>query len=182
MDNATTPTRPISLILIAVTAILAGGFIGATTNAINGSVSPNYFRNVMGWDDVQQIWRACIAQGIFEGLIYGVFFAFVFTLVAGIVSRARCPYWYAAWHLLVMVLTIYGCWFLGGLIAMSLATLSPEFYRNTFFRVPDEFGLMLRYAWVGGSIWGAMFGSLLTLAIGSILFANHWKSRMVSEV
>lgn len=114
-------------------------------------------------------------QGIFEGLIYGLMFSVVFTLVVGLVSRARCPFNFAFGHMLAIVVAIYCCWAAGGLIAMGLATLSPEFYRNAFIGVPDDFGPMLRYAWVGGSIWGAMFGGLLAVVVGSIVFAVRWR-------
>ncbi|MEN1681256.1 MAG: hypothetical protein AAGJ46_16835 [Planctomycetota bacterium] len=168
-------SNPIALILIAGACVLGGGLLGALTNAINGAVSPEYFRNIMRWDDVQSIWRASIAQGIFEGLIYGTLFAVVFTLVVGLVSRARCPFAFAGRQLLVILASLLGCWAAGGVLAMGLATLSPEFYRNAFIGVPDAFGPMLRYAWVGGSIWGAMFGGLLAAVIGSIVFAAKWR-------
>lgn len=178
MMNAEKPqtqqTQPVALVLIAATAIAGGAVIGASTNAINGAISPDYFRNIMGWYGVEQIWRASIAQGIFEGLIYGFMFSVVFTLVVGLVSRARCSFTFAFRHLLAIVVAIYCCWAAGGIIAMGLATLSPEFYRNTFIGVPVSFGPMLRYAWVGGSIWGVMFGGLLSVVIGSILFAVRW--------
>jgi len=168
-------TRPVALILIAATAIVGGAFIGASTNAINGAVSPLYFRNIMRWQDVEDVWRASVAQGILEGLIYGIMFSVVFTSVVGLVSRARCSVKFAFRHMCVIVLAIYCCWAIGGLFAMGLATLSPEFYRNAFIGVPDGFAPMLRYAWVGGSIWGAMFGGLLAVLIGSVLFAIRWR-------
>ncbi len=170
----TQQSQPVALLLIAATAVVGGAVVGASTNAVNGAVSPEYFRNIMRWHDVEQVWRASIAQGIFEGLIYGVIFSVVFTLVVGIVSRASCPFPFAFRHLLAMVVAIYCCWAAGGIVAMGLATLSPEFYRSTFTGVPDSSGPMLRYAWVGGSIWGAMFGGLLSVVVGSILFAVRW--------
>ncbi|QDV22211.1 hypothetical protein [Aureliella helgolandensis] len=168
-------TNPVALLLIAATASVGGAVIGASTNAINGAVSPLYFRNIMRWHDVEDIWRASIAQGIFEGLIYGIMFSVVFTLVVGLVSHARCSFRFAARHMFVIAVAIYGCWAVGGLVAMGLATLSPEFYRKAFIGVPDHFNPMLRYAWVGGSIWGAMFGALLAVVIGSVLFAMRWR-------
>ena len=65
-------------------------------------------------------------------------------------------------------------WCMGGVLAMGLATLSPEFYRNAFRGVPTDFGEMLRYAWVGGSIWGVMFGAVLSLMIASITVMVDW--------
>ena len=124
---------------------------------------------------MQDVWRTSIAQGIFEGLIYGVAFSVIFTLVVGIVSHARCGFLFAGRHLLAMIVSIYCCWAIGGVLAMGLATLSPEFYRSSFISVPETYGPMLRYAWVGGSIWGAMFGGLLSIVIGSVLFASKWR-------
>ncbi len=167
--------RPGALLGVAATAVAGGAVVGGSTNAVNGAVSPLYFREVLGWQDVANVWRASIAQGVFEGLLYGVVFALVFTLVVGIVSKARCPYGFAARRLLGIVAAVYACWVAGGLVAMGLAWLSPEFYRQAFIGVPEDFGPMLRYAWVGGSIWGAMLGALLALPIGSILFAARWR-------
>jgi len=44
--------RPLALIGLAVTGILIGAALGALTNSINGLVSPLYFRNVLGWQDI----------------------------------------------------------------------------------------------------------------------------------
>lgn len=169
--------RPLAILGVAASVVLGGAILGATTNAINGAISPHYFRVIMGWHEVENIWTAAVAQGIFEGTIYGILFAAVFTLVVGVVSRAECPYAVAMRYVLWILAGIYGCWLAGGLIAMGLASLSPEFYRRTFVGVPDAFEPMLRYAWVGGSIWGAMFGGLLAASIGSTIFAVNWKRR-----
>lgn len=72
---------------------------------------------------------------------------------------------------------VVGCWVLGGLVAMGLAALSPEFYRRAFIVVPEAWGPMLRYALVGGSIWGAMFGGLLSAILGPIVFRSRWRQR-----
>lgn len=50
-----------TVVFIALTYILMGAFIGALTNMVNGAVSPLYFKNVMGWHDVQDVWRASVA-------------------------------------------------------------------------------------------------------------------------
>ena len=162
--------RPVDLLLTAATAIVGGAVIGGSTNAINAVVSPLYFRNIMQWQDVEDIWRASVAQGIFEGLLYGILYSVVFTFMVGLMSRERCPFKFAFRQMLVILLAIYVCWAIGGLMAMGLATLSPEFFRKAFIGVPDEFVSMLRYAWVGGSIWGAMFGGLLAVVISSASF------------
>lgn len=174
MDRTDGGLRLLALFGVAASTIFAGAFIGATTNAINGAVSPTYFVNVLGWTDVENVWRASIAQGVFEGLLYGVVLSLAFTFVVGIVSRVRAPYGFALRHILAMVCGVYVCWALGGVLATGLAALSPDFYRETFLGVPEERGEMLRYAWVGGSIWGAMSGGPLAVVVGSVVFAARW--------
>lgn len=169
------PLRPFALLGLAASTIVAGAVVGASTNAFNGAISPTYFVTIMRWHDVSDIWRASVAQGIFEGLLFGVFFSLVFTAVVGLVTRATCTYAAGLRCLLIIMLGVYACWIIGGLIAMGLASLSPEFYRRAFIGVPGDFGQMLRYAWVGGSIWGAEFGGVLSMLIGLVLFSFRWR-------
>jgi hypothetical protein len=167
--------RPFALVGIAATGLLAGAVLGALTNGINGLVSPLYFRTILHWRDVTDVWRAAIAQGIFEGLIFGFFLALVFTLVVGIASKVRCSYGFGVVTLTLVVLAALISWAIGGSIAVGLATLSPEFYRHAFFGVPEDFSQMLRYAWVGGSIWGIEFGGFAMMILGSFMFCARWK-------
>ena len=169
------PARPLALIGMAATAVLAGAVVGAGTNAVNGAVSPTYFVNVMGWEGVSDVWRASIAQGVLEGFVFGVLFAVIFTTVVGVVTRACCTYRLALRYLLGIVAGVCGCWVAGGLLAIALASLSPEFYRRAFIGVPQDHGQMLRYAWVGGSIWGAELGGVLSLGIGLVVLRGNWK-------
>ena len=135
----------------------------------------------MRWHDIEHLWRACVAQGIFEGLIYGTLFAVVFTAVFGVVTKGECPYFKVLTFMLGIFVAVLGCWALGGLIAMGLATLSPEFYRRAFIGVPEETVPMLRYAWVGGSIWGGMVGGLLAAILGSVIFRIKWKKNLANK-
>ena len=64
--------RPLALIAVVLTGVLVSGALGAVTNAISGRDSPLDFRTIMHWPDVDDVWRASIAQGIFEGLPFGV--------------------------------------------------------------------------------------------------------------
>jgi hypothetical protein len=169
--------RPLALLGLAVTGILTGAALGALTNSINGWVSPLYFRNILNWHDVADVWRASIAQGIFEGLLFGVFLALVFTIVVGVVSKARCSYGFGVVTLILVAVASLVCWAVGGLIGMGLATLSPEFFRHAFRAVPQKFGEMLRYAWVGGSILGIQFGGFVLTVLGSFLFYARWQRR-----
>jgi hypothetical protein len=168
-------SRPLALAGLAAGGILAGGLIGGTTNAINGAVSPAYFVRILGWEDVTDIHRAAIAQGIFEGLLFGVGFALLFAAVVGIMTRAACPFGFGLKHLLGIVGAVYACWILGGLLAVGLAALSPEFYHHAFRGVPEDRAGMLRYAWVGGSILGAQLGGLVSVILGLVVFRANWR-------
>ena len=167
--------RPLDLFGLAATGVLAGAAIGAFTNLVNGLVSPTYFVNIMRWQDVNNVWRASIAQGIFEGLIFGAILSLIFTSVVGFVSKASCPYSVAVRHLIGILGAALVCWVLGGLATMGLATLSPEFYRNAFIGVPRDTGEMLKYAWVGGSISGIQIGGFLCVILASVLFRAKWR-------
>jgi hypothetical protein len=169
------PARPLTLFGIAVTGVFASACLGAITNAVNGWVSPLYFVTILGWHGVEDVWRASIAQGIFEGLLFGVFFSLVFTAGAGVITRASCSYGFAVRHLLGIVAGAFVCWLIGGVAAMGLASLSTEFYRRTFIGVPEEFGPMLAYAWVGGSIWGVEIGGLMSVVLGLVVVRGNWQ-------
>lgn len=173
--DSSTPVRPLTLFGLAVTGVFASAGLGAGTNAVNGWISPHYFITIMRWQDVEDVWRASIAQGTFEGLCFGVFFSLVFTGGVGIITRASCNYGFAVRHLLGIVAGALVCWFLGGFAAMGLASLSPEFYRRAFRGVPVEFGPMLAYAWVGGSIWGVQLGGLVSLVLGLVILRANWQ-------
>jgi hypothetical protein len=169
--------RPLALVGIAVTGVLTGAILGALTNSINGRISPIYFQTVLHWRDVADVWRATIAQGIFEGLLFGLFLALVFTIVVGIVSKVRCSYQFGAVILVFIAIAALICWTVGGLIGIALAALSPEFFRHTFNMSPNNFEQMLGFAWVGGSIWGIEFGGFALTILGSFLFYARWKRR-----
>jgi hypothetical protein len=174
-------SRPLALAAIAVSGVLASGFLGGSTNAVNGAVSPTYFVTILGWQAVENVWRASIAQGVFEGLLFGIFFSLLFTVVTGIMTGASCSFGFALKHLLAILGGSYVCWAIGGLAAVGLATLSPEFYRRAFIGVPERFGPMLRYAWVGGSIWGAEFGGLVSVVVGLAILRANWRRQSRCE-
>jgi hypothetical protein len=160
---------------VAITGVLASGCLGATTNAINGRVSPLYFVTILGWHNVTNVWRASIAQGTFEGLLFGVFFSLVFTTSVGIITSVSCTYGFALRPLLGILAGAYVCWALGGLAGVGLAAMSPEFYRGAFIGVPLQLEPMLRYAWVGGSIWGAEMGGFASVILGLVVLRTNWR-------
>jgi len=149
--------------------------LGGATNAINGLVSPGYFVAVLHWHHVDDIWRACVAQGVFQGLLVGLFFSLLFTAMTGILTKAACTYAFAFKHLVGVVAGACSCWLIGGLAGTGLAALSPEFFKSTFIGVPDDFGPLLAHAWVGGSIWGLQFGGFVCLILGLVILRANWR-------
>lgn len=171
--------KPMSLIGIWVSGILGAAVLGAVTNCVNAHVSELYFRNILyGGMEMPHMTRAIVAQGVFEGLLYSLILSTIFTAVVGIVSNAQCPYTFGIRYLCGLFLVIFFCWIIGGLLAMALSALSPEFYRHTFFRVPEAFNEQLRYAWVGGSIWGLVFGGIATTFVFMVLFRAAWRRQI----
>jgi len=175
-DLMRTP-RPFDLVGVLFTGIAVTALVGAITNAVNALVSPRYFVTILGWQHLppDAIWRASVAQGAFEGLLVGLFLSAVFTTGTGIITGACCTYLFAAKHLLGIVAGAVVFWILGGLAAMGLAALSPEFYRAAFIGVPDDFDAMLGYAWVGGSIWGIQLGGLLSVVVSLVVLRTNWR-------
>ena len=172
------PTRPFALGAVALTGVALCALVGGATNAVNGLVSPLYFVTVLNWHGVEDVWRAAIAQGIFEGLLFGLFFTLIFTIGAGIITGVSCTWLFAFKHLAGVAGGACIFWVLGGVAAMALATISPEFYRATFFGVPDGRGDMLAYAWVGGSIWGVELGAFVCVIIGLVVLRANWRREL----
>jgi len=172
-QNTDPPVRPLTLFGIAITGVFASAGLGAITTAVNGWVSPVYFVTILGWSGVENVWRASIAQGTFEGLIFGVFFSLLFTAGVGIMTRASCGYWFAARRLIGIVAGAFMFWLIGGVAAMGLASFSPEFYYRGSVGVPDGFGPMLAHAWVRGSIWGVELGGLVSVVLGLVVLRGN---------
>lgn len=167
--------RPISIILLWVSTILGAALLGLVTNAINAHVSEQYFRTILGWQEVVDIKRAIAAQGIFEGLIFGLVLSTLLIAAIALVSRAQCDYGLGLRYVLGLLATAFTLWVAGGILALCLVTISPEFYRSRFLGVPETTSEQLRYAWVGGSIWGVQFGGAAATFIFMALFRARWR-------
>ena len=179
--SRTRPLRPMALVGIAVVAVFSGAVLGVLTNAVNGAVSPTYFINVMGWQSVTNVWFTSIMQGAFEGTAVGLFFSVILTTSIGIISRATCSFALGLRWLGFIVAGIFALWIVGGFSGMALASLNPNSFRTTFVGVPGDRAQMLRYAWVGGSIWGAEFGGFAAIIVGLILFRIKWRKMLLQQ-
>ena len=167
--------KPLNLAVLAISLIGMGGLIGATTNLINGNVSEEYFRKIMGWE-FGGIWKAAILQGIFEGLIYGLIFSFIFTIGFATITKMKADWNFAKRQLKKIIFVIYGCWIIGGIIAIILAFGFPEEYDQMIYGVPSETIPRIGYAWGGGSIWGGMIGGIISVIYGLIITNREWKT------
>jgi prolipoprotein diacylglyceryltransferase len=177
MTEKNKPSNFQTIFLVAFTCVLIGGFIGAITNMINGVVSPYYFKAIMYWD-FQNIWIASVAQGILEGLLYGVIFSVIFTTGFGLVTKGQASYGFALIQLMKIIAIVFACWIIGGLLAMFLATLSSDFYKAHFPYTPTSKAEMLKFAWVGGSIWGGMIGGISSSILGVVVMKNSWLKQL----
>lgn len=162
-----------TMIWVALSCIMTGGVIGGTTNAVNGYISPVYFQNILGWD-FPGIYFAIVVQGIVEGLIYGLLFALLFIVIVYFILKLDLSYRFFLKYFFKIIVLIYSCWLLGGLIGIGLAALSPEFFQEFFYLVPEDNILISGYAWVGGSITGAMLGGIFGLVIAIVRLRKEW--------
>lgn len=179
------PSRPVRLFVlaeIAVAAIFAGAVVGASTNAINAAVSPTYFIDIMGWRSLPNVWLASVEQGVFEGTVVGLLFSIILTTSIGIITRATCTLAVGLRWLGRILLAVYGTWVLGGICGVAWAALSPLSFENNFIGVPRNYVQTLRFAWVGGSIWGAEPGGLLVLIVVLIWFRISWRRKLKEEM
>jgi hypothetical protein len=92
--------------------------------------------------------------------------------VAGTVSRGAKLLPRSLYYLGWVAIIGLGGWVVGGLAAMGLASFSPEFYRNSIIGAPQEQAALLRYAWVGGSIWGIELGGVIGTVLACVVYRN----------
>ena len=164
---------------VALTCVLTGGLFGAFTNMINGAVSPYYFQSVMGWD-FPEIWTACVAQVILEGLLYGFFCSLIFTTGFGVITKGKATFKFAINQIMKIMVIVFSCWAIGGILAVFLSNLSPQFYIKHFPYAPlDRFDRTM-FAWVGGSIWGGILGGLLSSILGVVVVKNSWNKEVTA--
>jgi hypothetical protein len=152
---------------------MAGVLLGAATNLIDGSVSADYFAIVMSWDWADAPKRA-VLQGMLDGWALGLFFGVFFAIASAASTRLRCPPRLSLRVLAEAIGIVLTCWLIGGIVGTTLARLWPNLWGFFFVGVPPRVNLP-RFAWVGGTIWGAYAGTVLALIVGSARLHLRWK-------
>jgi hypothetical protein len=156
--------------------------LGALTNSINTLISPYYFRRVMYWNDLdnERVFLLAIRQGIFEGAILGVAYAIFFSIAAGMITGLRCPLRLVVQCLVVAILIVLGSWLVGGLVGLGWALLSPGTFQASVRTAPSEYAVLLPFAWVGGTIYGAYAGTIISATYAAFFF-RQWRRTFFTE-
>jgi hypothetical protein len=176
---AAAPTLPPQLkvlMLLASVILCIAGVFGGATNAINAWISPDYFHNLLGIG-----WSDAVARGVLEGSAFGLLFSLIVTTTVAFITGDACDYRSAFLLVGRLLLIELALWIAGGVCGLLLAAGFPGDFRATFFQAPDEHGPLLRFAWVGGSIWGAEFAGLAATVFLLIRFAARWRRKIMRE-
>lgn len=173
-----TPQRhALSLVFVVLAGTGTAATLGAITNAINAAISPEYFCLVMRWSNDGTVWARSVIQGAIEGAGYGLAFSLVFLLVIALAFESS----YSPGKILRLFpkicVAVFLVWGLGGAIGVAWAALDAESYRDMFPIVPYEG--VLRFGWVGGSIYGIVYGGFLVVVTSAFVIA--WRRSLVGR-
>jgi len=172
-DDAVPRARWRTPLLLCLAATASGFGLGAIANAIDGQVSRDYFAIVMSWD-----WEfasvAAVVQGAFEGTLLGLVFGVFISAVLAASTKMRCPLPLAMDGLKMALAFVASSWLIGGITGTVLARLVPNLWGFVFVGVPPRVNLP-RFAWVGGSIWGAYFGAAVAFLVTPIYLHVTWR-------
>ncbi|MDR1491178.1 MAG: hypothetical protein LBT05_00405 [Planctomycetaceae bacterium] len=157
--------------------IAASVILGVFCNGVNGMICESYYPIVLRWENISfasfsfSLYCAVIAQGVFEGLLFGIGFSLVFTIAALVIFKKRYSWRLGIKYLFVVVLGALIGWSLGGIVGCIYATFSPTWIPSQF--LPAAFAdsniSFFRFAWVGGSICGMELGGLISLSFAIAL-------------
>lgn len=161
--------------VVPLFAVTMCGALGTLTHIINISINKIYFLHFLRGEQGNMVFLLSANEGAKTGVIYGMLFSAIFMGTLWWLSKTLCSLTFACRYLFTGVFFLLECWCLGGLIAVGLAMLLPEFYYDYFSNVPQHFHEMLKYAWIGGSVWGLRIGALLTIVIIPMQAVNDRK-------
>ena len=150
---------------------IGGALLGAMTNTVNGAVSPDFFRDVMGghWLSDADVWLASIRQGLFEGAARGTEYAILFVVLTCVFSARRCYLGAAARCALLALILALSFWVAGGATGMAYTQWFPKHCSPRYFGWHTSTESLLRYAWARGAYWGIIYGGLPAVVITSAL-------------
>lgn len=158
---------------IVVIGAAGGCVLGALTNLVNGGISGEYFAIAMGWNALEAPLLA-IPQGMLEGGALGVLFGVVVAIAfsASTKLRGRSGLALRAWGWAVLAALI--CWAGGGACGAGLASFSPDLFHALF--PPSRAAVdLVRFAWVGGSIWGGYGGAMVGAVVACVYLHVRWR-------
>jgi hypothetical protein len=166
--------KPWVPLFILVMGPLGGALLGALTNLINGSISWEYFSIVMGWDPVASGFLA-IPQGMLEGGALGTLFGVVVAFAFGVMTRFSGGLALAVRAWLLAAMTVLVCWTIGGACGAILGYTEPDLFRALFPLSRALSAGIVRFAWVGGSIWGAYAGTVVGCVLACVYLYVKWR-------
>ena len=150
---------------ILILGPLVGSAVGGLINSINAAVSPDYFSQVMDWEN--NIWLRSVLQGMLEGLVLGLGNAIAFLVAALVfvmdeVTLAQLLRLTAAIAIAAFLLTL-----VTATASVMLSNLIPDFWPiyNPNWSSAEE---RIRYAWVKGSIEGAYYAAPFIVLLGLV--------------
>jgi hypothetical protein len=167
--------------ILVLIGVIGGVFLGAVTNAVNGAVSPQYFRDVMGWTwrAIPNVWLASIEEGMLEGMAYGFGYALIFVTLTCILSACRCYLGTAGKYSLIAFAITLIFWAIGGACGIAYAYAFPDHCDPCFFGYHASRDSLLCYAWVRGSIWGIVYGGLPAVVITSVTCVHSSQAKPI---
>ncbi len=171
-DAEALPLRPSSFAALAIATFFACPSMGALTNGVNGVVSPGYYARILGWPEPS--WSGVVAQGVFEGICFGFVMTVLFAGGVGVLTRMRAPLSFSLRQLARACVGALVSWAIGGALGVLLAALSPPWFASTFPAAPSDSAQLLRFAWVGGSIWGLEIGGVVAVLLALVMVRASW--------
>jgi hypothetical protein len=153
------PRRLWRVIFVPPMCMLLAWSIGAATNAVSGAVSRTYFDVMVG-----SMYGGAMTLGdvIWQGLLES--------------TQARASLKMVVHALALAAVAAVVGWLLGALVGVGLCLWSPVDFHNSFppSRTVDGAAL-LRWGFVGGSIWGVYGGGFAAIIVASITLATRWR-------